>query len=469
MNKQTKIIATISALNCSPELIRALHDEGVDVIRLNTAHQSLAEAAKVVEVVRAVSERLAILLDTKGPEIRTSIVSEKIDLIKGTTIKITGSNNPPLSTKEMLYVNYPDFVKDVPTKARILIDDGDIELMVEKKIKDYVVCRIIDGGKLGSRKGVNVPGVSLSLPSLSTKDKQFIAFAIANKLDFIAHSFVRNKADILAVQKLLNKAGSPIKIIAKIENQLGIDNIDEILDVTFGVMVARGDLGIEIPAEEVPLMQKQLIRKCINRHKPIIVATQMLHSMINNPRPTRAEVSDVANAVLDGTDAIMLSGETASGSYPVEAVRIMAKIAARAERNKKLSKEVMVRQEYQIADYLARAAILATKELPIKEIIVSTDSNFSAQVLSAYRPSVPIYVKCFEKQKVRELALTYGVRAHYLPAKEYQGQLLSKVLSDLLKKGKRQSEDLIVYLYSDVAETDMANALEICQVGKYKK
>lgn len=467
--KQTKIIATISALNCEASLIRSLHDEGVDVIRLNTAHQSLEEASKVIKVVRAVSDRLAILLDTKGPEIRTSQVAEKFDLVDGETIKLMGQANPPLSTSEMIYVNYPGFVADVPVKTRILIDDGDMELVAERKVKDHLVCRVIAGGKLGSRKGVNVPGVALSLPSLSSKDKEFITFAIEHKLDFIAHSFVRDRADIMAVQKMLTKADSPIKIIAKIENRLGIDNIDEILDVSFGVMVARGDLGIEIPAEEVPMIQKMLIRKCISRHKPIIVATQMLHTMINNPRPTRAEVSDVANAVLDGTDAIMLSGETASGSYPVEAVKMMTKIAMRAEENKKLSKDVAVRHEYQIADYLAMSAVLATKELPIKEIIISADSNFSAKVLSAYRPNVPIFVKCFNKQMVRELALSYGVRAHYLPAKEYQDQLLPKVLEDLMKKGKRKAGDLIVYLFSDVPGNDMANALEVCQVGKYNK
>jgi len=469
MIKQTKIIATISALNCGRNFIRALHDEGVDVVRLNTAHQSLAEAAEVIKSVRAVSARIAILLDTKGPEIRTSICEGKINLAKNDLVKISGANNPPQSDRDLIWVNYKNFVKEIPVKARILIDDGDVELIVEKKTDKYLSCRIVDGGQLGSRKGVNVPGVSLNLPSLSAKDKQFIKFAVENDLDFIAHSFVRNSADVMAVQKILNRASSPIKIIAKIENQLGIDNIDEILDHCYGVMVARGDMGIEIPAEEVPMIQKSLVRQCIARRKPVIIATQMLHSMINNPRPTRAEVSDVANAVLDGADAIMLSGETAGGKYPLEAVKIMTKIAARAERNKKLSKEVMARPSNQIADYLAKSAILAIDELDIKEIIISTNSNYSARVLAAYRPKVPIFVKCFDPRRVRQLALLYGVRAHFLNEKNYQSDLLPKVLRDLVKKGSRQSSDLVIFLNSDVDGNGSANTMEICEVGKYVK
>lgn len=469
MDKQTKIIATISALNCTKALIRTLHDSGVDVVRLNTAHQSLEEATGVIKTVRSVSERMAILIDTKGPEIRTSLTEAKLNLAKDDLIKLAGSANPPPATRDLLWVNYPGFVAEVPVKAKILIDDGDIELVVEKKTDKHLICRIIDGGQLGSRKGVNVPGVSLDLPSLSMKDREFIKFAIDQEVDFIAHSFVRDARDIKAVQRLLDKAGSSIKIIAKIENQLGINNIEDILDNCYGIMVARGDLGIEIPAEEVPMVQKQMVRQCIARRKVVIIATQMLHSMINNPRPTRAEVSDVANAVLDGADAIMLSGETAGGKYPVEAVRIMAKIAIRAERNKKLSKEVWSRNEHQIADFLARSAIIATKELPIKEIIVSTNSNFSARVLAAYRPSVPIFVKCFDKQRVRRLSLIYGIRAHYLMAKAYQDQLLPKVLRQLVKKGKRSPEDLVIFLNSDVDGSGSANSLEICEVGKYLK
>lgn len=469
MHKQTKIIATISALNCSKAMIRSLHDEGVDVVRLNTAHQDLAEAANVIKVVRSVSDRIAILLDTKGPEIRTSIVNEKINLALGDLVKISGADNPPISDRDLIWVNYKNFVKEVPVKARILIDDGDIELEVEKKTDKHLVCRIVDGGQLGSRKGVNVPGVSMNLPSLSPKDKQFIKFAIENDLDFIAHSFVRNKSDVLAVQKMLDKEKSPIQIIAKIENQLGIDNIDEILDSCFGIMVARGDLGIEVPAEEVPMMQKMLVRKCITKQKSVIIATQMLHSMISNSRPTRAEVSDVANAVLDGADAIMLSGETAGGKYPVESVKVMAKIAIRAERNKKISKEIMSRPTHEIADYLAKSAIWAIKDLSVKEIIISANSNYSANVLAAYRPSVPIFVKCFDQRRVRQLSLLYAVRAHYLNEKNYATDLLPKVLRDLVKKKIRQADDLVIFLNSDVGGNDTANTMEICEVGKYLK
>ena len=467
IKKQTKIVATISDLNCSPQFIRSLHDAGMDVARLNTAFQSPHEADKVVANIRSVSERLAILLDTKGPEVRTTAMAEKIVLAKGDLLKLKGGRADSQSSRQMLYVNYPHFAKEVPREARVMIDDGEIELIVEKKGKDYLLLRAANGGEIKAHKSVNVPGVKLNLPSLSEKDKKFIAWAIKQDIDFIAHSFVRQKEDVLAIQRLLDKAGSRIKIIAKIENRAGVDNIDEILDHAHGVMVARGDLGVEIPAEEVPLIQKQLIKKCIARQKPIITATQMLQSMVSSPRPTRAEVSDVANAVLDGTDALMLSGETAFGKYPLLAVKMMAKIAMATEQNRPMFFDQSPHSSDKITDYLAKAAVLATRDLPIKEIIISAATDYSAETIAAYRSGTPVFFKSFDKRQIRELTLTYGVHAHFYEKRHFNDKLIFKVLKTLVAKGKLNKSDLIIYLSGDIKKNKTANALEICEVGKY--
>jgi len=465
--KQTKIVATISDLNCSPEFVRSLHDAGMDVARLNTAFQSPDEADKVVANIRQVSERIAILLDTKGPEVRTTAMAEKIVLAKGDLIKIKGGTPDSQSSRQILYVNYAHFAKEVPKEAKVMIDDGEIELTVEKKGKDYLVVKAENGGEIKAHKSVNVPGVKLNLPSLSEKDKKFVAWAIKQDIDFIAHSFVRNRADVMAIQKLLDKANSRIKIIAKIENREGVDNIEEILDHVHGVMVARGDLGVEIPAEEVPLIQKSLIKKCIARQKPIITATQMLQSMVNNPRPTRAEVSDVANAVLDGTDALMLSGETAFGKYPLLAVKMMAKIAMATELNRPMIFDQPLHSSDKITDYLAKAAVLATHDLPIKEIIISSATDYSAETIASYRSSTPVFFKSFDKRQIRELSMTYGVHAHFFEKKHFNEKLIYKVLKQLTDKGKLSKKDLIIYLSGDIKKNKTANALEICEVGKY--
>jgi len=469
LNKRTKIVATISDEKCEQEFLRELHDAGVDVVRLNTAHQNFEQSQKIIKNVRAVSERMAILLDTKGPEIRTTVTAEPIELKAGDTIKIKGAKSGKDSSRALLYVNYARFVWDVPVGASILIDDGELELVVKQKRANVLVCEAIDDGVIKSRKSVNLPGVSLHLPSLSPKDKEYILFAIENNLDFIAHSFVRNKKDVLAIQKILDKHKSKIKIIAKIENKEGVDNIDEILDHVYGVMVARGDLSIEISTEEVPLVQKMLIKKCIARQKPIITATQMLHSMINNPRPTRAEVSDVANAVMDGTDAIMLSGETAYGMHPLKSVQMMSKIAMTIESQRQLPETLsFIEGPNKLVNYLARATVRIAEQTDAKEIIVNTDSASSAELIAAYRGKVPVFAKCVDQQRVRELALTYGVNAHVVQPMTAH-QLLKQILSKLVKKGKLKQSDLVIYLGSDLETKATANFMEICEVSKYVK
>ena len=332
MLKKTKIVASISDLRCDVDFIRDLFNAGMNVVRMNTAHASREGFEKLINNVREVSNRIGILMDTKGPEVRTTKNAEDSTEYKtGEKVKIIGRPDME-TTRGCICVSYPNFVHDLNVGNRILIDDGELELKVLSKDDEALYCEVCNDATLGNRKSVNVPGVRINLPSLTEKDRNNILYAIEKDIDFIAHSFVRNKQDVLDIRQILDAYGSDIKIIAKIENQEGVDNIDEILEVADGVMVARGDLGIEVAQERIPGIQRVLIKKCILAKKPVIVATQMLHTMINNPRPTRAEVTDIANAIYYRTDALMLSGETAYGKYPVEAVRTMTAIAAQAER-----------------------------------------------------------------------------------------------------------------------------------------
>lgn len=469
--KQTKIVATIG-IKCDVNFIEAMYHAGADVMRLNTAHQGTKEALAVINNIRKISDRIAILIDTKGPEVRVTQLEEDLVCSKGMELKIAGTADQLASGPEKIYINYVDFHKDIPMHSLIFIDDGKLELKVEKKTANYLLCRVMNDGLIKSNKSVNVPGVHLNLSTLNKKDREFINFSIKHKVDFIAHSFVRNKEDILAIQKILDKHKSPIKIIAKIENLEGVEHIDEILDHAHGIMVARGDLGIELAAEEIPLIQKEIIRKCIVRHKPVIVATQMLQSMVHNPRPTRAEVSDVANAVIDGADSVMLSEESASGNYPQEAVEFMARIVRRVEMSNEkhhFSNLPQIDTENKIAHYLISAAVQATKELEIKEIIMTSTSGHSAQVMASYRGRTPVYVKCFDKTIARQLALTYGINAHYVKKEENHKKFITDLFRYLVKKNKLELTDKVVFLARDIRDGSGANFMEICEVAKYVK
>lgn len=467
IDKKTKIVATISDERCDVNFLKQLYENGMDVVRLNTAHQEHGDALKVLKNVRKVSSRIGVLLDTKGPEMRITTVAEPIQVKRGDLIKLKGTNRDKASSASCLYVNYKDFVKDVPLGASILIDDGDIELRVEEKKSGALICKSYDSGIIKSKKSINVPNVKVNLAALSKKDKDFIKFSIDNNIDFIAHSFVRKKEDVFAIQRILDKHNSPIKIIAKIENKEGVDNIDEILDNVHGVMVARGDLAVEIPAEQVPLVQKNLIKKCIAKQKPIITATQMLHSMIKSSRPTRAEVSDVANAILDGTDAIMLSGETAFGDYPLASVKTMSKIAIETEKGIKLPDIIPLYQSDEtVTSYLCQSAVRIAQDLDIKEIIVSSDVAFSSELIASYRGSVPVSVKCFNERRVRELSLTYSVSAHYIK-KMSNISLLKQTLKILLRIKQVKKNDLVLYLFNNLDSKSTANSIEIFKVSKY--
>ena len=471
MFKKTKIVATISDQRCDKAFLKKLFAAGANVVRLNTAHQTVDESLKVIQNVRAVNNTVPILLDTKGPEIRTTIGNKPLKLKKGTIIKVKGDPNKH-SNENTLYVTYDGFVADVPIGQTILIDDGELGLLVKEKRGQSLFCEVLNTGEITGKKSVNIPGVTVNLPSLSAKDKRFVDFAIKHDVDFIAHSFVRNKKDILAIQKILDQKKSHVKIIAKIENQEGVNNIGEILDHAYGLMVARGDLGIEIPAAKIPIIQKEMIKQCIERNKPVITATQMLHTMIKHPRPTRAEVSDVANAILDDTDAIMLSGETAYGDYPFEAVKAMTSIAETVEVEKNGFNPLTIDQtNNDVPAYLGKAAVKACIRLPAKAIVLDTFRGSTARRVSGFRPKVPIYAMCYDERTMRELGLSYGVSGHsFEKPPKHSDEFIRRSLDHLSKHHKNLKEDdVVVMLAGNFSFSKKATFIEIDTVKNLKK
>lgn len=467
MKKFTKIVATISDKKCDYEFLQELFEEGVNVVRLNTAHQGREEALKVVLAVREVSDKVAILLDTKGPEIRTKAIEENISVQTGDIIYLTGDEKIE-ARKDLFKVNYKDLFKDLSIGNKILIDDGDIELVVRGKENDLLRLEVLNDGFIKNNKSVNIPGVSINLPALSDKDRDFILFAIENDIDFIAHSFVRKKEDVSEVQDILDKYNSHIKIIAKIENQEGVDNIDEILDNVYGIMVARGDLAIEIPAERIPVIQKRIVNKCIESKKPVIIATQMLHSMIEHPRPTRAEVTDIANAVYNRTDAIMLSGETAYGKYPIEAVRTMVKVAREIEKENVVDEDQnLVRINNEITAILARSAVHACKKIPVSAIITDTLTGRTARYVAAFRGNIPVYARCYRKNVMRELALSYGVDADFVEKKESRDEFVKESLVSMVKKKYFTRQDHVLIIGGSFGRSQGATFMEISKVGLF--
>jgi pyruvate kinase len=420
----------------------------MNVVRINSAHATPEGAQKIVDNVREVSDKIAILIDTKGPEVRLTKMEETdgIDVRQGDTIYICDDTDG-ISGKEALYTNCKTFVNDVPTGSRILIDDGSVELLVRSKTSERLECVVRNSGVIKGKKSINVPNVHISLPSLTEKDKVFVKWAIDNDIDFIAHSFVRTQNDILDIQKILDEHNSHIKLIAKIENQQGIDNLKEILIHSYGVMIARGDLGVEIAAEKIPLLQKSIVQMCREYRKPVIIATQMLHSMIENPRPTRAEVTDIANAIFQRTDAIMLSGETASGKYPVESVTTMRKIASEVEDSMDISIDIKLDETLKpIAATLARNLVEATMQLPVKAIIFDTWTGRTGRYLAEFRPRVPVYAMCYQDFTVREMALTYGIYPYKFDIQPSKEEMVKNALKILITDGKLSHGDLVGFI-----------------------
>ncbi len=461
--KHTKIVATISDQRCDVGFIKELYNAGMNVVRINTAHQSIEGSKVVINNIRQVSDKIAVLIDTKGPEIRTTVCRDPIAIATGDIIRIKGDPDRP-TIPGLIHLNYKGFVSDLALDDQILIDDGDIALLVIEKTEDELICRALNSCILKSRKSVNVPGVNINLPSLSEKDKKYIQFAIEEDIEFIAHSFVRRKEDVLAIKQILALHQSKIKIIAKIENQEGVDNIEEILDHVYGVMVARGDLGVEIPYEKIPGVQQKLILACIRRKRPVIIATQMLHSMIEHPRPTRAEISDVANAVYRRTDALMLSGETAFGLYPIEAVQTMTKVALEVEASRPITDIKISSIDNEIAAFLANAAVEASNDLDTKAVIVDTQTGRTARYLAAFRNNRPVYAACYSKRAVKELALSYGVTAFYMEPRKKTDAFKRSVVRYLSEVEGIEMDDRILLVGGSYGPRRGASFLEISLV-----
>lgn len=418
--KKTKIVCTMGPNTNDESMMRILIKEGMDIARFNFSHGDHAEQKARMDMLKKLrkeeGKHIAILLDTKGPEIRTGLLKDgqKVQLVEGDTFVLT--TEEIIGDKTRVSITYEGLVDDVKVGGKILIDDGLIELKVlEKKEKD-IVCEIINGGELGQRKGVNVPNVPVRLPAITEKDKDDIRFGVKQDVDFIAASFVRNADCIKEIKALLEECNAPYTpVIAKIENAEGIDNLDDILAVADGIMVARGDLGVEVPAEEVPYIQKMIINKCKECYKPVITATQMLDSMMRNPRPTRAEVTDVANAVYDGTDAVMLSGETAQGKYPVEALRMMVQICENTEQHLEYRENLAKMKKLHMKDTtsaLGYATVSTAAKLDAKCIIAPTISGSTARIISKYHPQMDVLAISPNRRTLRRMQIFWGVRPY---------------------------------------------------------
>ncbi|WP_078408849.1 pyruvate kinase [Priestia abyssalis] len=437
--RNTKIVCTIGPASEKPEVLKKLILAGMNVARLNFSHGSHEEHAVRIEAIRACAKELgrniAILLDTKGPEIRTGILENgRITLKPGDPFILTTEDM--IGNQERVSITYDRLPEDIYIGAKILMDDGLIELHVESVNGKEIHCRVVDGGVLKNQKGVNLPKIATKLPGITEKDVADITFGIRMNVDFIAASFVRKATDVLQIRKILEEYGVDISIIAKIENEEGVTNAADILEVADGLMVARGDLGVEIPAEEVPLVQKRLIAACNEMGKPVITATQMLDSMQNNPRPTRAEASDVANAIFDGTDAIMLSGETAAGKYPVESVEMMDRIARKAESSPIYKEQVNHTSQGQvtITDAMAKAVTVTARTLDAKAILTPTESGYTANIVSKHRPSCPIIAVTPHKRVLNQLGLVWGVHPILFESPDNTDEMMGKAIQAAVEK-----------------------------------
>jgi pyruvate kinase len=472
--KKTKIVCTIGPASESVDMLVNLINAGMNVCRLNFSHGDFEEHGNRIknihEAEKITGKKVAILLDTKGPEIRTNDMENGAITMKiGDVVRI--SMTEVLGTNEKFSITYPELINDVTVGSHILLDDGLIDLEVSDidKAANEIVTVVKNEGVLKNKKGVNVPGVSVNLPGITEKDANDIRFGISKGIDFIAASFVRRAKDVLEITKILEEENAThIQIIPKIENQEGIDNIDEILKVSDGLMVARGDMGVEIPTENVPIVQKELIKKCNALGKPVITATQMLDSMQRNPRPTRAEANDVANAIYDGTDAVMLSGETAAGDYPLEAVQTMARIAVRTE-------EALVNQDAfalklysktDMTEAIGQSVGHTARNLGIQTIVAATESGHTARMISKYRPKAHIVAITFSEQKARSLALSWGVYATVAEKPNNTDAMFNLATRITQEEGFATEGDLIIITAGvPVGEKGTTNLMKIQMIG----
>ncbi|AEG15229.1 pyruvate kinase [Desulfofundulus kuznetsovii DSM 6115] len=470
--RRTKIICTIGPACEQVETLMEMMRAGMNIARLNFSHGTHEEHARRIANIREaagrVGKNIAILLDTKGPEIRLGYLEKEPVVLKaGQRVVLTTENIK--GTPERLPITYAGLPRDVAPGNTVLIADGLIELRVIGSNGHEVECEVVHGGELTSQKGVNLPGVPVNLPAITEQDIRDIKFGIEQELDFIAASFIRSASDVLAIRRILEEHGADMDIIAKIESKEGVENLDEIIKVADGIMVARGDLGVGLPVEEVPLIQKAIIEKCNLAGKPVITATQMLESMIHNPRPTRAEASDVANAILDGTDAIMLSGETAAGHYPVEAVKTMARIASRVEKALPYE-EILQRRGRALArtvtDAISHATCTTAQDLGAAAIITSTETGYTAKMVSKYRPRAPIIAVTPVARVLRKLALVWGVQPLLVGRTRDTDSMIASAIeaslaADLIKPG-----DLVVITAGvPVGVHGTTNLLKVHTVG----
>lgn len=472
--RKTKIVCTIGPASESEEMLEKLMNAGMNVARLNFSHGSHEEHKARINTIRKVAKRLnktiGLLLDTKGPEIRTHNMKDGLIVLeKGKEVIV--SMNEVEGTPEKFSVTYENLINDVNIGSYILLDDGLVELQVKEinKDKGEVKCDILNTGELKNKKGVNLPGVKVNLPGITDKDADDIRFGIKENVDFIAASFVRRPSDVLDIRQILEEEKAEITIFPKIENQEGIDNIEEILEVSDGLMVARGDMGVEIPPESVPMVQKDLIRKCNKLGKPVITATQMLDSMQRNPRATRAEASDVANAIYDGTDAVMLSGETAAGQYPEEAVKTMRNIAVSAEAAqdyKKLLSDRTKLVETSLVNAIGVSVAHTALNLNVKAIVAATESGSTARTISKYRPHSDIIAVTPSEKTARQCAIVWGVNPVVKEGRKTTDALLNTAVATAVETGRVSNGDLIIITAGvPTGEKGTTNMMKIHLVG----
>ena len=481
--KKTKIVSTLGPASNSVEIISQLIEAGANVFRFNFSHgdheEQLARMTMVREAVKKTGKDVGILLDTKGAEIRTTVQNTtEADFGRAGYIQFNVGDETRISmdpehkgTKEKIAVTYPGLFEDVHVGGHILFDDGLIDMEIKEKdeaTRELVVV-VKNAGMLGSRKGVNAPGVSISLPGITEKDAEDIRFGLDNDIDFIAASFVRKAQDVLEIREILEeKDMTHVQIFSKIESQEGIDNIDEIIKVSDGIMVARGDMGVEIPAEEVPMVQKSIIKKCNAAGKSVITATQMLESMQQNPRPTRAEASDVANAVFDGTDATMLSGESANGDYPVEAVATMARIDVEAEKALSENSTFQINQfdKTDVTETIGLSVARAAKNLGVKTIVAATESGYTAKMISKYRPDADILAVTFDERTNRGLMLNWGVYPTVAEKPSTTDEMFELAAKQAVDLGFAKEGDLILITAGvPVGERGTTNVMKIQLIG----
>jgi pyruvate kinase len=464
---KTKIVATIGPASNSKEMLRALVKEGVDVFRLNFSHGTHADHQKVINSVREINEELgstvALLLDLQGPKIRIQEMKPEVEIERGQTFIIT--TRELLGTNEIASTSYKNLPKDVKVGDLVLIDDGKIELKVVEVRDVDIVTEVVYGGPIKSRKGINLPFSKVTAPSLTEKDMEDLEFGLKNNIEWIALSFVRKAQDIKILRDIIEKKKSTSRIVAKIEKPEALSNIDDIINATDAVMVARGDLGVEIWLEEVPMVQKMLVEKCNKAGKPVIVATQMMESMIENPRPTRAETNDVANAVMDGADAVMLSAETAAGKYPIEVIRSMVRTIASVEKNEKMYyrfRDVDPKSPIYLNDSLVLAACKLAKDVGAKAIVGMTSSGYTAFKSSSHRPNTNIFVFTGNKALLNTINLVWGARAYHYDKHNSTDETIADVEKILKEEGHVQPGDIFIVLASmPIQERQRTNTLRI--------